>query len=149
MQSLRVPGRNVLIRVAHTSPELIERLGRISPAVRCTGREIILQPSNAALQAQVLRALLDADVPIIALEPQGRPLQDMYMRIVRGEPAELPATEPPPGMFAPPGHPDATTRVLEKADPTPPGRPGTGDTLLRELLKQERVPKNDSSESET
>jgi ABC-2 type transport system ATP-binding protein len=149
VQSLRVPGRNVLIRVAHTSPELIERLRRISPAVRYTGREIMLQPSSAALQAQVLRALLDADVPIIALEPQGRPLEDIYMRIVRGEPAELPGAEPPHGIFAPPGHPDATTRVLESADSTPPGRPGTGDTLLRELLKQDREPKNDSPESKT
>jgi ABC-2 type transport system ATP-binding protein len=148
VQSLRIPGRNVLIRVAHTSPELTDRLGRMSPAVRCTGREIMLQPSDAGLQAQVLRALLDADVPIIALEPQGRPLEDIYMRIVRGEPAELPPAEPPPGMFAPPGHPDATTRVLESANPTPPGRPGAGDTLLRELLKQEQVPGSEKGESE-
>jgi hypothetical protein len=88
----------------------------------------------------VLRALLDADVPIIALEPQGRPLEDIYMRIVRGDSVELPAADPPPGMFAPPGHPDATTRVLEGAAPTSPGRPGTGDTLLRELLKQDQEP---------
>ena len=149
VQSLHGPGRNVLIRVAHTSPELIERLGRISPAVRCAGREITLQPSNAALQAQVLRALLDADVPIIALEPQSRPLEDIYMRIVRGEPAELPASEPPPGTFAPPGHPDATTRVHESADATPPGRAGTGDTLLRELLQQEQGPSPEKRESDS
>ena len=33
-------------------------LQRIAPAVRCTGREINLQPNTAALQAQVLRTLL-------------------------------------------------------------------------------------------
>jgi ABC-2 type transport system ATP-binding protein len=149
VQSLHAPGRSVLIKVAHISPELTERIERLSPSVRCTGREISLQPNSVVLQAQVLRALLDADIPIIALEPQGRPLQDLYMRIVRGEPAASPIADPPPGMFAPPGHPDATTRVLEDADPTPPGRPGTGDTLLRELLKQEREPRNDSSETNT
>jgi ABC-2 type transport system ATP-binding protein len=142
--SLRLPGRSVLIKVAQMPPELAERLQRIAPSVHCTGREISLQPNTTALQSQVLRALLDADVPIIALEPQGRPLEDMYMRIVRGEPAELPAADPPPGLFAPPGHPDATTRVLEHSTPTPPGRPGTGDTLLRELLKQDQEPSRPS-----
>jgi hypothetical protein len=62
------------------------------------------------------------------------------MRIVRGDPVELPATDPPPTMFAPPGRPDATTAVLESATPTPPGRSGTGDTLLHELLKQDQEP---------
>jgi ABC-2 type transport system ATP-binding protein len=138
VQSLHAPGRSVLIKVAHISPELTQQLQRFSPAVRCTGREINLQPNTAALQAQVLRALLDANVPIIALEPLGRPLEDIYMRIVRGEIADLPAAEPPPGMFAPPGHPDAATGMLESADPTPAGRPGSGDTLLRELLRHER-----------
>jgi hypothetical protein len=102
----------------------------------------------------VLRALLDANVPIIALEPQGRPLEDIYMRIVRGEIVELPTIDPPPSMFAPPsifappGHSDATTRVLESAAPTSPGRPGTGDTLLRELLKQEQEPDPEQHEPE-
>jgi ABC-2 type transport system ATP-binding protein len=155
VQSLRAPGRSVLIKVAQMPLELAARLQRITTAVRCTGREISLQPNTPALQAQVLRALLDANVSIIALEPQSRPLEDIYMRIVRGEPIELLATEPvsaisaPPGMFAPPGHPDATTRVLESAAPTPPGRPGTGDTLLRELLKQEQEPHSAKHEPES
>jgi hypothetical protein len=94
-------------------------------------------------------------VPIIALEPQGRPLEDIYMRIVRGDPVELPVADPsprmfaPPSMFAPPGHPDATTRVLENSAPTPPGRPGTGDTLLRELLKQDQEPSSEKHEPES
>src|SRR5215212_5181577 len=154
VQALRAPGRSVLIKVAQLPPELAERLQRIAPAVRCNGREISLQPNTTALQAQVLRALLDANVPIIALEPQGRPLEDIYMRIVRGESVELPTVAPPPNsfappsIFAPPGHPDATTRVLESAAPTLPGRPSTGDTLLRELLKQDQEPGSDKHEPE-
>jgi ABC-2 type transport system ATP-binding protein len=146
VQSLRVPGRNALIRVANIIPELVARLARFGPAVRCNGREISLQPNSPALQAQVLRELLDAGVPIIALEPQGRPLEEIYMRVVRGEPADLAAEATPHGMFAPPGHPDATTRVLEPADTPPPGRPGTGDTLLRQLLKQDQEPRTENQE---
>jgi ABC-2 type transport system ATP-binding protein len=149
VQSLRAPGRSALIRVAHLPAKLTERLQRIAPAVRCTGREISLQPNSPALQAQVLRVLLDADVPIIALEPQGRPIEEIYLRIVRGETVEPPVVDPPPGMFAPPGHPDATTRVLERVEPTPPGRPGTGDTLLRELLKHEGDQRPERSDSDS
>jgi ABC-2 type transport system ATP-binding protein len=129
VQSLRGPGRHALITVTQMLPELVERLQRLSPAVRCNGVEIALQPNSALLQAQVLRVLLDANIPIVALEPQSRPLEEIYLRVVRGEPADVVPTEPPPGMFAPPGHPDA---IL-----APPGRPSTGDTLLRELLKRE------------
>jgi len=148
VQSLRTPGRNALIKIAQTTPELVERLQRLAPAVRCNGREISLQPNSPALQAQVLRTLLDAQIPIIALEPQGRPLEEIYMRVVRGEPVDVIAEAPPAGMFAPPGHPDAVTRVLDAAESAPPGRPGTGDTLLRELLKQERDPRNADQEPE-
>jgi ABC-2 type transport system ATP-binding protein len=113
-------------------PDLVESLQRLSPAVRCNGRDITLQPNSPALQAQVLRTLLDAQAPIIALEPQGRPLEELYLRVVRGEPIEAndAAQEVPPGRFAPPGHPDALA--------APPGRPSTGETLLRELLGQEK-----------
>jgi len=67
---------------------------------------------------------------------------------VRGEPVALPAADPPPGMVAPPGHPDATTRVLEREAPPAPGRPGSGDTLLRELLKQDQAPSSEKHEPE-
>ncbi|HEX9373151.1 MAG TPA: ABC transporter ATP-binding protein [Roseiflexaceae bacterium] len=147
VQSLRAPGRNALITVVETTPELAARLQGISPAVRCNGREISLRPNTPSLQAQVLRLLLDADIRIIALESQGRPLEEIYMRIVRGEPVELPLEEPPPGLFAPPGHPDATTRPLERSE-TPPGRPGSGDTLLRELLSREE-PRTENQEPDS
>jgi ABC-2 type transport system ATP-binding protein len=141
VQSLRAPGRNALIKVATTTPELVARLQRLSPAVRCNDREISLQPNSPALQAQVLRALLDAQIPIIALEPQGRPLEEIYMRVVRGEPPELAADA------AQPGHSDRATRVLDRGPGASAGRPG--DTLLRELLKQEREPGSEKQEPES
>jgi ABC-2 type transport system ATP-binding protein len=131
VQSLRAPGRNALITVAQTTPDIAAQLQQLSPAVHCNGRDILLQPNSSALQAQVLRALLDAGVAIIALEPQGRPLEEIYLRVVRGEPADGAIGEPPPGMFAPPGHPDAIAT---------PGRPASGDTLLRELLSKDEEP---------
>jgi ABC-2 type transport system ATP-binding protein len=146
VQSLRVPGRSVLIGVDRLDDELAARLQAL-PGVRCKGREITLQPNTAALQAQVLGMLLQAGVAVISLAPQGRPLEDIYMRVVRGEQVELPAGEPSPGQFAPPGHPDAlaaaprTPATVElpaegPAEPPAPGwgRPSSGDTLLRELL---------------
>ena len=143
VQSLRTPGRNALIKVANTTPDVAARLQQISPAVQCNGREISLQPNTPALQAQVLRILLDAEVPIIALEPHGRPLEEIYMRVVRGEPAEVPADAVPPSRS------DAAVRVLEPAENTSPGRRGTGDTLLRELLKQERDPRAENQDPES
>ncbi len=130
VRSLRTPGRSVLISVGELPVAVAQRLEALAPAVRCGRGEVALQPNTPALQAQVLRALIDAEVPIIALEPQSRPLEELYLRVVSGEPIAPPPDEPPPdGLFAPPGHPDAL--------PAPPGRPSTGDTLLRKLLGQE------------
>lgn len=138
VHTLRVPGHTALLTVGRMSPELADRLQRLSPAVFCNGREVRLQPNSPALQAQVLRVLLEADVPIISLAPQGRPLEELYMRIVRGEPVELPPAKPP----------DPTTLVLERDADQPPGRPATGDTLLRELLNREGEPRTENREKQ-
>jgi hypothetical protein len=154
VQSLRVPGSNVQIRVDLLAAELAEQLQRL-PGVRVKGREIGLQPNTPALQAQVLSLLLREGVAIISLEPQGRPLEDFYMRIVRGEPIEQPAEPAPPGLFAPPGHPDrdvlapelppaAATGPAELPRDPAPRRSRNGETLLRELLGR----RPDSEESE-
>jgi ABC-2 type transport system ATP-binding protein len=129
VRSLHAPGRRVLISVADMPQELAQRLQRLSPSVRCSGREIVLQQNTPLLQTQVLRMLLDAGVTIIALAPQGRPLEETYLRVVRGEPIESPADEiPPNSMFAPPGHPDSMrTPPMDRA----------GDSFLNELLGQE------------
>lgn len=111
--SLRVPGHSVLINVSDLSPEMMQRLQRLNPAIRCVARTITIEPNTAALQAQVLRILLDAAVSIISLEPQSRPLEEIYLRIVRGESVTLDDRLPAPGQ------------------------PKGGDTLLRELLGQE------------
>jgi ABC-2 type transport system ATP-binding protein len=127
VHALRIPGRDVVISVAALTPDLTLRLQRLSPAVRCHGREISLRPNTPALQAKVLRALLDTETPIMSLEPRSNPLEELYLSIVRGEEV-APADETPPNsLFAPPGHPDAAS----------PERSSTGDILLRELLGQE------------
>jgi ABC-2 type transport system ATP-binding protein len=152
VQSLRVPGRTALLTVGQIAPEVQARLELLSPAVRCNGREITLHPNTPALQAQVLRALLDENVPVIALQPQARPLEEIYMRIARGELPELPPSapagaEPPPDLFAPPLAPAETApRERSPGEETLPGRPGSGDTLLRELLNQEQEPSVENRE---
>ncbi len=136
VRALRTTGRNALITVAQITPAVLAQLQAFGPAVRCSGCEIALQPNTPVLQAQVLRVLLDADIPIIALAPQGRPLEEIYLRVVRGEPVELPT--------APAGAPPAPAPAAEPAEPpangASAGRPGAGDTLLRELLGREDGP---------
>jgi ABC-2 type transport system ATP-binding protein len=147
VQALRVPGHTAMLTVGPMPPGMAARLQRLSPAVYCNGREIALHPNSAALQAQVLRALLDADVPIIALAPQGRPLEELYMRIVRGEPVALPGSAPPAaGLRAAP--PESITTVLDGSAAPAPGRPSTGDTLLSELLSREQQPRGEGEEPE-
>jgi ABC-2 type transport system ATP-binding protein len=120
------------------TPDLALRLQRLAPAVRCQGREISLRPNSPELQARVLRTLLDAETPIISLNPRRNPLEDLYLSVVRGEPI-APIEEPPPNsLFAPPGHPDAVQPGRPGArDTLPLDQPSTGDTLLRELLGRE------------
>jgi ABC-2 type transport system ATP-binding protein len=164
VQNLLQPGRAVSLTVGRMAPELVAQLRGLSPAVRCAEREITLEPNTPLLQAQVLRALLDADIPIIALQPQGRMLEELYMRLVRGEPVALPlapataggAGAEPPTVTAPPVHPDpvagpastSATRVYDLDAPASPGRPSSGDTLLRELLRQEQEPGAEGREPE-
>lgn len=135
VQTLRIPGRSAEITVAHTTPELLAQLAALGPAVRVSGRAIVLDPNSAALQAQVLHTLLAADVPIIAIEPRGRPLEELYMRVVRGEPFEPPVPAAAPGLAAPNA---PIIAPLPAPDEPAPARPrGSGDTLLRELLRHE------------
>lgn len=133
--ALQTASRDVLITVPEMPVALVERLAHLSPAVRIEQRAIMISPNTAALQAHVLRALLDADVAVLGLAPQQTPLADLYNRAIRGEDVRslyqssadttaLPA-EPalPDALFAPPGHPDAA-----------PHR--NGDSLLNELLQR-------------
>jgi ABC-2 type transport system ATP-binding protein len=135
IHTLRVPGRDVVISVGRMTPDLALRLQQLSPAVRCHAHEVVVRPNTPELQAQVLRALLDAETPIIALQPRSNALEELYLRAVRGEPVTAPEAAPPNSLFAPPGHPDAMSP--DDPEAARPGRPFTGETLLRELLSQE------------
>ena len=132
MRELRVPGNDVVISVASLTPELALGLQRLAPAaVRCNGHEISLRPNTPALQARVLRTLLDADISIVALQPRSNPLEELYLSVVRGGPAEPPDEQPD------------VAAVQEATEPPPdsgdaqPARRSSGDTLLRELLGRE------------
>ncbi|MFL5802405.1 MAG: ABC transporter ATP-binding protein [Roseiflexaceae bacterium] len=129
---LRAPGHDVVINVASLTPELVLRLQRLAPAVRCHGYEISLCPNTPALQATVLRTLLDADVAILALQPRSNPLEELYLSVVHGAPGEPP--DEPPGVEA---VPEASAPLPDPPDAARPARPATGDTLLRELLGRE------------
>ena len=121
-QSLRGPGRNALISVATLPAPVAERLRALSPAVLCEGDEIALRPNSPELQGQVLAELVGARLTVIALEPFARPIEDLYLRAIRGLPAELP---------------QPTLSETPSVSAIQPGRPSHADTLLRELLKQE------------
>src|SRR5262245_59660671 len=82
-RTLRIPGQDVVITVASLTPELIRRLEWLAPAVHCHGYEISLLPNTPELQVRVLRMLLDADVPILALQPRSNPLEELYLDVVR------------------------------------------------------------------
>jgi ABC-2 type transport system ATP-binding protein len=148
VQSLRAPGRNVLINVDQLTSGVIEQLQSLA-GVRCKGREIALQQNTPTLQAQVLGLLLKEGIAIISLEPQQHPLEDIYMRIVRGEPVDLPAQPSAPSRFALPHHSEQAGVVPNSAAPPPdssaPANPPpdpsqrrsrNGETLLRELLRR-------------
>jgi ABC-2 type transport system ATP-binding protein len=117
---LRVPGRSVQIDVADLPPEVAEQLQRLAPAVHCRGPAVLIEPNSPALQATVLRTLLDAAVSVVAVVPRSRPLEELYLRTIRGDlAAAVPETAAPAIASAAPGS----------------ARPG--DTLLRELLRRE------------
>jgi ABC-2 type transport system ATP-binding protein len=170
---LRGPGRNVQITAGHLPDSLALQLQRLAPAVRYSGGTITLQPNTHALQAQVIRALLDADVPIVAVTPQAPPLEDLYMRIVRGEAPDLSGLGPEPAparpastagqapddadhrLFAPPGHPDrraaedypsSETLVLPEtraAEDRPPESPAPGRPRPGDTLLRELLTRED------
>jgi ABC-2 type transport system ATP-binding protein len=123
-RSLRGPGKNALISVTEMPAELADQLRAISPAVLCEGAEVALRPNSPDLQRRVLSDLLAAGVTIIAIEPFGRPIEELYARALRGQPWEGPRPDAP---LAGPTAADAPA--------APAHRPG--DTLLRELLKSE------------
>jgi ABC-2 type transport system ATP-binding protein len=129
---LRGPGRDTLIVLADLPPALATQLEQLDPAVGCVGATVTIRPNAPALQARVLRTILDADVPIVAIEPRVRPIEELYLRVVRGEPAELPVA---PAQL--PGRDTVQRPPSDQPPPVRPGPAGQGDTLLRELLRRD------------
>ncbi|MBX0331051.1 ABC transporter ATP-binding protein [Oscillochloris sp. ZM17-4] len=120
VSDLRAPGGSVLIEVDSISTELRGSLEAISRGVSCGTRTVRIVQNTPQTQAMVLRRLLDAGAAIIALEPLESPLEQLYVRAVRGLAFDSPAG--PPAAPAP--------------EAAPSRRPAEGDTLLNELLRR-------------
>jgi len=111
-EQMHEPGRGVVLRLPPLSDEQLARLLSVSPALSYSDGALYIRPNTPEIQARVLQALVDARITLLALQPQDRPLERIFMQVVRGEPLTL-------------------------AQPT---RVGEGDTLLRELLRRENDP---------
>lgn len=137
VSTLRTASSSVLITTAAMPAVVVERLARLTSAVQINGPDLLIAPNSPELQNRVLRLLLDAGVTVLALQPQQRPLAELFRQVTSGEAfdkAYAPRTRGnadeavetlPNGLFAPPGHPDAGPQRA------------TGETLLRELLRSE------------
>lgn len=137
IEALRGPGGSVAIVVDRLSSAVAEALQALSPAIQCDAATVAIAPNTPALQSQALRLLLDHGVTVLRLTPRQRPIEEFYLRAVRGE---LSQSHPP--VAAPPETPEPLA--------VQPGRPsGTGDTLLRELLRREERHERDGDEPDT
>lgn len=122
-QTLHRPSSSIVITVADLPPATEAALTALSSAVQCNRREITLAPNTPELQAQVLRLLLDHGISIVTLAPRRHPIEEFYLEAVRCE-----------------------TKRDGSSDAPPPGPSGMGDTLLRELLRQEDQRTHESEE---
>lgn len=130
VRDLRDVASSVRIHVGALDAEQQARIRALGTGVRCDAQSVRLSPNTPALQAAVLRALIEADVAIIALEPLESSLERLYLQAVHGAPptaAEAHSVLPPIWELPVPS---------DQASPPPPtdGRSGKGDTLLNELL---------------
>ena len=144
---MRAAGRNALITVTELSPALALKLCALDPAVQCSSYEVALQPNSPVLQALVLRTLLNTGVQIIALEPFGRPLEELYARAVQGlvlpplhQSSQILATPPTPQAYVTQPLPAETSPSQPTETPvsSQPIPPAANETLLNELLSTEK-----------
>lgn len=137
VRQLRGASTSINIQVSSLEPELRTTLSEMSPAVQCGERIITLRPNSQALQENVLRALLNAGVTILSLEPVERPLHHIYMEKLH----HLAAGDYPSGREQ-----DGMERELDTAVAVGGATPERSsashlvpteetDALLRELLK--------------
>lgn len=123
---LRNVAGSVRIQVSGLSLEQRRQIEALGANVRAEAQSVRIGLNSPTLQASVMRALLDAGVAIIAVEPLESPLERLYLQAVHA-PAQALEPAPPPPAWAPPSMPPPKP---------PPGRLGEGDTLLNELLRR-------------
>lgn len=125
---LRAVAGSVRIQVAPLSLEQRRRLEGLGSAVQADVQRVRISPNSSALQAAVLRTLLDSEASIISLEPMESPLERLYAQAVNGTLRPEPVPPPPPAAWATPLKPPPPVAA------TSTQRSGEGDTLLNELL---------------
>lgn len=81
---LQAQGHSVTIKVRDLPAETARSLSGLGSALRVSRTEITMFPFSEALQAQVLRILLDDQVSIIAVTPEADALEQFYLRAIHG-----------------------------------------------------------------
>jgi ABC-2 type transport system ATP-binding protein len=138
VEQIRGIGKSVNIHVSELPGEMQITLNNLSDAVYCNDYVITLRPNTYALQTEVIRLLLEAQIPILSLESLERPIEHLYLDAVRSAAQGLS-----------PGAPqDASTQSQHRLFPntTEYPVPDHNDPLLKELLHQEQQESQDSSQ---
>ena len=120
IHQVRSIGTSVNIQVNNLTPDIRATLSSISSAVQCGEYMVTLRPNSPALQATVLRTLIESGVEIIELESLERPLEHIYLEAMRNIALGLPPQ--PPAMLS--------------ASPIPPVQSSDADQLLEQLLQK-------------
>lgn len=92
LQELEAQGQSMTIQVVDLSSTVVQLLEELSPFVRCTRTSIVLFPSSATLQHEVLQTLLDNNIGINSMTPAADALEQFYLQAVHKapQPHELP-----------------------------------------------------------
>jgi len=130
LRDLRDVATSVRIRVGSLDAELRARLENLGAGVRCDAQGVRLSPNTPALQATVLRALLDADVAIMALEPLESPLERLYLWALHSVP---PTSAEARGVHVPSWDLEALAEPTAASPPADESA-SASDALLSELL---------------
>ncbi|MHB1415817.1 MAG: ABC transporter ATP-binding protein, partial [Chloroflexota bacterium] len=90
---MRARGVTITVREQSLPPKTAAQLQSLAPAVQTAGRGVQVQ-DDEALQRQVLRTLLDADLTVAELRPTGDPIEDLFVRVTVGKLATQVGTSP-------------------------------------------------------
>lgn len=130
----------VLILVDRLSPVVRAMLQGLSPAIACYDNGLTIAPNSTALQARVLRILLDYGVTILALEPLQHPLEQFYQQATGQPPTAMPVRVVARPAASPPAQPPTSPPTPQ----VPAGAPVDPllDTLLRSVRDGEPDPQS-------